>query len=85
MGDGSTKECHEAVAQELINGPFIVVHFIQGEFEELVQDGMHDLWPQSLGETGGVGQVTEEDRDLLAFAFKGGFEWEDLFGQMRGV
>jgi hypothetical protein len=49
------------------------VHFIQGELEKRVQDVMHDLWSQTLGEACGIGEVAEEDRDLLAFAFKGGF------------
>jgi hypothetical protein len=45
---------------------------------------VHELRPQTLGESGGVGEVTEKYGDLLALSFEGTLAGEDLLGQVLG-
>jgi hypothetical protein len=36
MGDGGSKQCHEAITQKLIDRPFIPMYLAESEFEEPV-------------------------------------------------
>jgi hypothetical protein len=52
MGDRGTEQRHKAITEELINGPFIPMYLIEGEFEEPVQQGMHVLWTKACSDRG---------------------------------
>ena len=78
------KQGHKAIAQELVNRAAVAVHRVQGEFEEALQQGMHALGTQALGQAGGVRQVAEQHRDLFEFALQSTAGGEDLLGQMAG-
>jgi hypothetical protein len=49
----------------------IAVHGVEGELEETIEQDMHIVWAAAHRHGGGVGQVTEEHRDLFALAFQG--------------
>ena len=70
VGKRGAKDGHEAVTQELINGPFVTMDRAEGQLEELVQDGMHDLWPKLFSQARRVGQITKEYGDLLPLTFE---------------
>ena len=79
-----TKQGHKAIAQELINSPAVAVHRLQREFEEALQQGVHALGTQTLGQAGGVRQIAEQHCDLFELALEGTAGGEDLLGQMAG-
>ena len=86
VGKRGAKEGHEAVTQELINGPFVTMDRAEGQLEELVQDGMHDLWPKLCSQARRVGQITKEYGDLFPLTFQGTAGGEDFLREIgRGV
>jgi hypothetical protein len=84
MGNGGAEQGHKAIAEELVDGPLVAVHLAQGQVEELIEQRVHGLRAQALGQSRGVGQVAEEYGDLLALAFKGGTGGKDFFSQVPG-
>jgi len=69
MGDGGAKQGHDAIAQHLVHCALVAVHGVhhvaQGGVQELL-GGLGGAIPDQLG---GVFDVSEQHRDLLAFAF----------------
>jgi len=72
VGDRRSEQGHEAVPEELVDGPLIAVDLAQGQLKEPVQEEVHGLGPQPVGQGGRAHQVAEEHGDLLALAFQGG-------------
>jgi hypothetical protein len=68
-GQGSAKQRHETIAQELINRAPIPVHRAQGKLKKTVQEGMHALRTQALSQGRGTDQITKQHGDLFALAF----------------
>jgi hypothetical protein len=72
VGNGSTKQGHNTVAEHLIHRALEAVHgghhALQGRVEELLRS----FGIEAADEFGGVFQVGKEHRHLLAFAFQGG-------------
>jgi hypothetical protein len=66
VGDRRPEDGHEAVAQELVDRPLVAVDLGEGELEEAVEQQVHRLRPQPLGERRRPHEVAEDDRDLLA-------------------
>ena len=86
IGNGGAKQRHEAVAEELIDGALVPVYRVEAALEEAVEQRMHGLGSQALGQGGRVGNVAEEHRHRLALPFQGAARGEDLLGEMfRGV
>src|SRR5262245_54961334 len=84
MGDGSSKERHKSITEELVDGAFITVDGIERQFEEPVQQGMHGLRSDALGNRGRIRQVTEEYGDLFPFPFKGTPGSQNFLGKVFG-
>jgi hypothetical protein len=86
MGDGSSKQRHNAIAQHLVDSPLEAMHGVHQAFEDRVEE-LPCFLRVALGEQlHGALQVGKEDGDLLALPFKGASGREDLFGQVvRGV
>src|SRR5262249_25825204 len=82
MSDRCTKERHKPITEELINGAFVPMDLIEGEFEEPIQQGMHMLGTKAFGNRGRVRQVTEEDGDLFPFPFEGTAGGQNFFGKV---
>jgi len=80
----STKQRHEAVSKELVDGAFVPMDLSEREVEETVEETVHRLATNPLGEGGGVDDVAEEHRHMLALAFEGALGREDLLGKMLG-
>jgi hypothetical protein len=74
MRNRGAKQRHEAISKELINGTFIAVHGVESQLEEATEQSMHVVWAAARRHGGGVGQVTEEHRDLLALSLQGATE-----------
>ena len=86
MGQRRPEEGHDAVAQHLIHRALEAVygvhHAMQGGIEELLGGFRVEV----LNQLGGVLDVGEQHRHLLAFAFQGAAGGEDLLGEIgRGV
>src|SRR5215475_2613705 len=80
------KQGHDAVAQDLIHRPFVAMHglhhVLQGRIEEL----LGGFWIKVTDQFSGAFEVSEQHRDLLAFAFEGASGGEDFLGKIgRGV
>ena len=84
MGNGCTKQSHEAIAQELVDGALVAVHPVQRQLKKAIEQGVHGLWPNALGQGSGVGQITEEHRHLLALPCQGAVGGENLIGEVLG-
>src|SRR5262249_24124635 len=72
---------HNAVAQELIDRPFVAVHLPQHQFEGPVHELMHLFGIELFRHRGEPGDVGEQDRDLLAFAFQRRPGGENFLGE----
>ena len=85
MGQGRTKERHDAVAHDLVDGALVAMH----RGHHVFQDGVEEL-PGLLGialgqQFHGAFEVRKQHGDLLAFAFQGTAGREDLLGEIGGV
>jgi hypothetical protein len=58
--------------------------FAERQFKKPVQQGVHIFRTDFLCQWGRVLEVTEENRDLFAFAFKGTSGRQDFFGEVLG-
>jgi len=84
VGERGAEQRHETVAQKLVDRPFVAMDLSQRQLEEPVQEAVHRLGSEPLGQRCGAGQVAKEDGDLLALAFQGTLGREDLLGEMPG-
>jgi hypothetical protein len=84
MGHGGAEECHEAVAEELIDRPLVAMDLGKGQLEELVKEGMHALGAEAFGEGCGACDVAEEHGNLLTRTLVGTPRDEDLLGEVLG-
>jgi len=84
MGQGSSKQGHDAVTGKLINGSLIFVDLIHEDLETSIHDLVDFLGVEFLGDGGVVGYVGEEDGDELPFALDGASGREDFVGQEFG-
>ena len=82
MGDGGAKQGHDAIAEYLVRGALIAVHGIHHVAQGRVQELLGSLGVAIPDQLGGVFDVSEQHRDLLAFAFQGTARGEDLLGQI---
>jgi hypothetical protein len=86
VSDGRAKERHHAVAGVLVDRALEPVDLGRDQLEASVNDAVHVLGVQLLGESGEARDVGEEDGNLTALALEGGPRPEDLVGEMpRGV
>jgi hypothetical protein len=84
VSDGGAEEGHDAVAEELVHGPFVAVDLGQHQLEGARHDGVDVLRIEPLGERGESGNVDEEDRDLLSLTLECRARSEDLIREVLG-
>jgi hypothetical protein len=72
QGHGRPEEGHQAVPQELIDGSFVAMDGLRHEAQSPVHDLVHGFWVQALRQSGGVHDVAEQHRHLLALALERG-------------
>ncbi len=82
-GHRRAEERHEAVAEELIHRPAVAMNLGEGQLEEALEEGMHGLRAQPLGEHRRPGEIAEEHGDLLPLAFHRAPRGQDAVGQVR--
>ena len=84
--DGRTEQGHDPITRVLVDGAFETMHLSRNTLKAAVDEVVHDLGIELLGERGEAGHVGEQDGDLLALAFEGAARREDLLGQvLRGI
>ena len=49
MSDGGAEERHDAVAEELVDRPFIAVNLVEDHLERAIHDRVHFFGIQPLG------------------------------------
>jgi hypothetical protein len=84
MGDGSAKEGHDAITQNLIDRALIAMHGIHHAMQDWVEKPLRHLGIEVLNQLCGAFDVGKQDGHLLAIAFKGGAGVQDLLGKALG-
>src|SRR2546426_12240758 len=84
MSDRGTEQCHEAITEELIDGPLIAMHLVECYLKKTIEERVHCLRSDALGNRGRVRQVTEQHCHLFPFAFKGTPGGQNFFGKVFG-
>jgi hypothetical protein len=84
MGDRRPEQGHDAIAGVLVDRALEPVHLGGDPLEAAVDNLVHDLRIELLGERGEVRHVGEQHGDLAALPFEGAAGGEDLLGQMPG-
>ena len=82
VGNGGTKERHNAIAQHLVDGTLEAVHGVHHQMNGRIEELLGGFGVEALNEPGGVLEVGKEHGDLLALAFQGRAGREDLLGQV---
>ena len=77
-----TKQCHKAIAQELVDGTLIAMDIIQCQLNETVQEGVHVFGIDAFRDGGRIGEIAEEHCDLFAFAFEDASGRQNFFSEM---
>jgi len=69
VGEGCAEERHDAVAHHLVDRTLVTVDRLHHPFEHRVEELACFLRVAVREQLHGTFEVSEEDRDLLAFAF----------------
>ena len=86
MRNRCTEQGHDAVAGVLIDRAFEAMHAFGQDREEAIENVMPLHGIELLGEFHRAFDIGEQQRDLLALAFKCGLRLQDLVGAvLRGV
>jgi hypothetical protein len=86
VGERGAEEGHEAIAEELVDRALVAMHLGEGGLEEGVDEDVHPLRPEPLGERSGPNQIAEAHGDSLALAFQRVPGGEDPLGEVpRGA
>src|SRR3989449_2193584 len=84
VGDGRAEERHDAVARVLVDRALEPVDLRSDQLEAALDDAVHVLRIELLGERREPGDVGEENRHLAALALERRARLEDLIGQVLG-
>ena len=82
VGERRAEQGHHPVARVLVDRALEAVHLGRDALEAAVDDVVHDLGVELLGEGGETRHVREQHRDLLALAFQGTARGENFLGQV---
>ena len=86
MGDGRAKQGHDAIAQHLVHRALEAVHGVHHAAQGGVQELLGGFRVEIPDQFGGVFEVGEQHRDLLALAFQSAAGGEDFLREIhRGV
>ena len=77
-GDGGAKKSHQTISEVLIDGPFVAMHGLGDEPQDVVHQLMESFRINSF-RAGGIGDVGKEDGDEFALAFEGAARRENFF------
>ena len=77
------EERHEAVPEVLVDGSLVAVDGGGHQPQHLVQDPMHELGADLLGEPGRIGEVGEQHGQLLALPLLGAARGQAALGEVR--
>jgi hypothetical protein len=80
VGNGGSKEGHDAIAHDLVHHPVIQVYGRHQAFEHRVENCTRLLGVAVGEQLHGALQIGKQHGDLLALAFEGGFGGENFLG-----
>jgi hypothetical protein len=83
-GQGRAEERHDAVAGELVHRALIAVHLVEDAPEALIHERVHRLRVGALGQRGVVCDISEQDRDVAAFALERRLLGQDAVDEVPG-
>jgi hypothetical protein len=72
MGHRSTKERHDAIAEEVIHRAFVAMSSLHHEVEHWIQALAGFFWIDAFDQCQGTLDVSKHHRDLFALTFEGG-------------
>jgi hypothetical protein len=84
MRHGRTEQRHDAVAQNLIDGPFIFVNRIHHDMQSRIDNVLGLFWIQRFDQFRGSSYIREKYRDLFPFAFQLVAGSYDFFSEVFG-
>src|SRR5215813_10947696 len=84
MTDGCSEQRHEAITQELIDGALIAMYLVECYLKKPIEERVHCLRSDALGNWGRVHQVTEQHCHLFPFTFKGTPGGQNFLGKVFG-
>src|SRR5262245_40598493 len=67
VGNGGTKQGHDAVTEHLVDGALEAVHRVHHQMDSRIEELLRSLGIEPTDEFGRVLEISKEDRDLLAF------------------
>ena len=85
MCDRRPKQGHNAITHDLVHGIFVAVHGRHHMLEHRVEELARLLRVAVGQQLHGAFEIGKEHRDLLAFAFEGGFGSKDFLARCEGV
>ena len=71
VGNGGTKQGHNAIAQHLVDGTLEAVHGVHHVVQSRVEELLGGFGVEAANQLGRVFEVGKQHRDLLALAFQG--------------
>ena len=84
MGDRSTKNSHDAITGELVDGSFIPVDFIHQDFETTVYDFMDVFRVKHFCDSRIIGHIGKQNGYQFSLTFNGTACGENLFSKELG-
>jgi hypothetical protein len=85
MGNGSTEQGHNAIAQHLVHRALEAVHRVHHVVQRRVEELLGGFGVETANQLGRVFEVGKQHGHLLALACQGAFGCQDLLGQIGGV
>jgi hypothetical protein len=86
MGHRGTKKCHDTVASELVDRPFIFVNFIHQDTKTSIHDLVDFLGVEILSDRRIVGHIGKKHCHQLPLPLDGTASGKDLISkEFRGV
>jgi hypothetical protein len=83
VGYGGTEQGHDAIPGVLVNGAFETVYLCGDQLEAAIDDLVHLLRVELLGQGREASHIGKQDGNLAAFPFQGTTRVQDLLGQVR--
>src|SRR5438105_15229241 len=84
MGERSPEQRHDPIAHHLVHGALVSVNRFHHKFEDRIEDLSRLFWISLSEKFHGPLEISEQDRNLLALALKGGLGGEDLLSEVLG-
>src|SRR6516164_6551606 len=82
--DGCSKERHEAITQELIDGPLIAMYLVECYLKKAIEERVHGFRSDALRNGSGIGKVAEQYSDLFPFPLQSASRGQNFLGKVFG-